>query len=128
MFNEDLAKTAAALVAACKEGRELEALNTIYSPDVVSIEAVTMPGGMDRTFTGLDALRGKHEWWYGAHEVHSTSADGPFLHDPDKFSVIFSMDVTTKETGVREQMTEVALYTVDGGKIVREEFFYPTEG
>ena len=31
-----------------------------------------------------------------------------------------------KPTGQRLQLQEAGLYTVDGGKIVREEFFYAT--
>ena len=31
-------------------------------------------------------------------------------------------------TGQRVNMTEMALYTVEGGKIVREEFYYNAPG
>jgi hypothetical protein len=34
------------------------------------------------------------------------------------------MDVTPKETGERVMMDEVGIYTVDGGKIVEERFYY----
>ncbi len=34
----------------------------------------------------------------------------------------FDIDATPKESGERTQMTEVGLYTVDGDKIVQEEF------
>jgi ketosteroid isomerase-like protein len=36
----------------------------------------------------------------------------------------FRYDVTNKPSGRRMTMDEVGLYTVQGGKIVREEFFY----
>ena len=52
------------------------------------------------------------------------SVSDPMLHGPDRFAVIFELDATMKATGTREAMKEVALYTVKGGKIVREEFFY----
>jgi hypothetical protein len=47
------------------------------------------------------------------------------MHGEDRFAVIFGFDATSRETGVRTQMQEVGVYTVDrDGRIVREEFFY----
>jgi hypothetical protein len=37
---------------------------------------------------------------------------------------MFDYDVTPRAGGERFHMKEVALYTVEGDKIVREEFFY----
>jgi len=48
---------------------------------------------------------------------------GPLIAGP-YFAVTFKMDATHKPSGRRFQMDEVALYKVEGGKIVREEFFY----
>jgi len=54
------------------------------------------------------------------------SVEGPFVHGSDRFSVIFDLDVTTKETGERMQMREIGTYYVnETGKITREEFAYP---
>ena len=127
MFDEKLVLTANALVEHCNKGTEAEALDTIYSRDCVSVEALDMPGGpMGREAQGLDAIRAKHDWWYANNEVHSSSAEGPFLFAPDTFAVIFDMDVTDKNSGQRVQMKEVGQYTVNGdGKIVREAFMYP---
>jgi len=51
-----------------------------------------------------------------------------FLRRPvperNRFAVFFHYDVTNKPSGQHFNMKEVALYTVDGGKITREEFFY----
>lgn len=44
----------------------------------------------------------------------------------DKFAVVHDYDITQKATGNRIQMREIALYTVKNGKIVHEEFMYPT--
>ena len=85
-------------------------------------------GEAGRETQGLAGIRGKHDWWYGAHEVHAVSAEGPFLFGEDRFSLIFDMDVTNRESGERSQMREVGVYTVQDGKIVREEFFYPATG
>jgi len=111
-----------ALVAHCRKGEEEQLWSTHYAPDAVSVEAAPMPGGSAEA-VGLDAIRGKNEWWSGAHEVHSTEVEGPFVHG-DRFHVIFDIDVTTKATGERTQMREIATYHVRDGKIVREEFAY----
>ncbi|MCA8883627.1 MAG: nuclear transport factor 2 family protein [Rhodobacteraceae bacterium] len=118
----ELKAIADALVAGCREGRTIENLAILYAPDAVSVEAVDSGGG--REAPGIDAIRGKHIWWEENFEVHSASVSDPMLHGPDRFAVIFELDATMKATGTREAMKEVALYTVKGGKIVREEFFY----
>ena len=127
MFDHTLTATAKALVAHCQNGTESEALDTLYAQNCTSVEALDMPGGpMGREAVGLDAIRAKHDWWFANNEVHSTSADGPYLYAPDTFGVIFDMDVTDKTSGQRVQMKELGLYTVGAdGKIVREQFLYP---
>ena len=112
------------LVAYCREGKEEQGLNELYAKDAVSVEAAPMPGADSAEMQGLDAIRGKHEWWNNTMEVHSASVDGPYPHGDNRFGVIFEMDTTNKETNERSQLKEMAVYTVDNGKIVREEFFY----
>jgi ketosteroid isomerase-like protein len=112
------------LVSFCRAGRNVDAINTLYSPDIVSVESMgnaTMP----REMKGLDAIRGKNQWWADNNEVHSATVDGPFLGD-DKFAVYYNYDVTFKPTGKRNNMEEMALYTVKDGKIAHEQFFYRT--
>ncbi len=72
---------------------------------------------------GAAAVKAKSEWWYGAHEVHSATTEGPYVNG-NQFVVRFSIDVTQKETGQRIQMQEIGLYTMRDGKIVEERFFY----
>jgi ketosteroid isomerase-like protein len=110
------------LVALCREGRNDEALTSLYAEHAVSVEAGAPPGG-DAESKGLQAIRGKGEWWRDNHEVHSASVTGPWPHG-NRFIVGFQVDVTFKPSGQRMKMDEVALYTVENGKIVREEFFY----
>ncbi len=110
------------LVALCRQGKNQEALDTLYAQDAVSVEAA-MPPGMDREAKGLAAVKAKNQWWEDNNEVHSVSITGPWPHD-DRFVVGFQIDVTNKPSGQRMQMDEVGLYHVKGGKIVREEFFY----
>jgi hypothetical protein len=53
--------------------------------------------------------------------------DGPFLGD-NQFAVYYEFETTFKPNGQRNRMSEMALYTVQDGKIVREQFFYNVPG
>jgi hypothetical protein len=113
------------LVDLCNQGKSMEAINTLYSPNIVSIEAHSM-GQIAARMEGLAAVRGKAEWWEKNHEVHGGVAEGPWPHG-DRFIVRFKFDVTAKAgpmAGKRMQLDEAGLYTVKDGKIVQEEFFY----
>jgi len=118
------------LVELCKQGKNLEAVDTLYSPDIVSVEAMAMDP-MPAEMRGIDAIRGKNQWWFDNHEIHSASAVGPMTNH-DKFAVLFDYDVTSNAPGPmqgqRMKMQEVGLYTVKDGKIVREEFYYDSSG
>jgi ketosteroid isomerase-like protein len=109
------------LVDLCRAGRNLDALSKLYSPDIVSAEANDFQG-MPARMTGIAAIRQKNEWWYDNFDVHSSEADGPFVHG-DQFAVRYTYDVTEKKTGKRSKVSEVALYTVRNAKIVEERFF-----
>lgn len=111
------------LVAANNDGSYKDLINTIYASDCVSVEAASPPGGSAEAH-GIEAIKGKWAWWEDNHDVHETEATGPYLHGEDRFGVVFSIDVTNKASGERVKMQEIAIYTVNDSKIVREEFFY----
>ena len=113
-------------VELCKTHQNHVALETLFSPDVVSVEAAAMPGSPAEV-RGVKAVAEKGKQWMANHEVHSAKVEGPWPHG-NRFVVRFSYDVTNKPSGRRFQMEEAALFTVDNDKIVREEFFYSTEG
>jgi len=110
------------LVALCRQGKNAEAVKTLFSDAAVSVEAFAPPGGTQEV-KGMQSILGKGEWWMANHEVHSASITGPWPHG-DRFVVGFQYDVTNKPSGRRMKMDEVGLYTIENGKIVREEFFY----
>jgi ketosteroid isomerase-like protein len=110
------------MVELCRQGKNMEALSTLFADDVVSVEAGASPG-MEREARGLAAVKAKGEWWLANHEIHSAALTGPWPHD-DRFIVGFQYDVTNKPSGQRMKMDEVGLYEIRNGKIVREEFFY----
>jgi hypothetical protein len=109
-------------VALCKEGKNEVILDELFTNDTVSVEAGAPPG-QDRAAKGLEAIRGKSKWWRDNHTVHKAEVFGPYPHD-DRFAVRFVYDVTHKPSNNRFTMDEVGLFTVAGGKIVKEEFFY----
>jgi len=69
------------------------------------------------------AIAAKGKWWAENHTIHSSELFGPYPHD-DRFAVRFLYDITNKPSGNRITMDEVGIFTVEGGKIVKEEFFY----
>ncbi len=107
-----------------KEHKNEECLTELFAKDATSVEAAAPPVG-ERTAKGLDAIRGKGKWWMENHTVHKAEVFGPYPHD-DRFAVRFLYDITNKPSGKRMTMDEVGLFTVENGKIVREEFFYST--
>jgi hypothetical protein len=110
------------LVKLCSDGKFAEASETLYSPDIVSIEAGAPPGGSRET-KGLAGVKAKGEWWTANHEVHSSSVEGPLVAGTH-FAVAFKFDVTFKPQAKRFKMEEIAVYKVAEGKVVYEEFFY----
>ena len=113
------------LVEFCKAGKSIEAIEKLYSPDIVSVEGMSSPT-MPAEMKGIAAVKGKNEWWYQNHEVHSGTVVGPWPHG-DRFIVCFKYDITAKAgkmAGQRMTIDEAALYTVKNDKIVKEEFFY----
>jgi hypothetical protein len=119
MSTMDIAKK---LVELCRQGKNAEARETLYSPDIVSVEAGAPPGGQ-RESVGIEAVRAKSAWWADNNVIHSANITGPWPHD-DRFIVGFQYEVTYKPSGQRLKLDEVGLYWVRDGKIVREEYFY----
>jgi hypothetical protein len=111
-------------VKLCQEGKFDGCLDELYAKNAMSVEAVPPPGA-DRTAKGLDAIKAKGKGWSDSHIVHKAEVSGPFPNE-NRFAVHFVFDVTDKQSGQRSTMDEVGLFTIENGKITREEFFYPT--
>jgi len=97
-----------------------EAVESLYAKDIVSVEARADEEGSSET-RGIDGVRGKVDWWINSMETHSVKVHGPFVAH-DRFVVQYDVDVTDKSSKNRMQISEVGVYTVKDGKIVREEF------
>ena len=122
---DDVKSIGTKLVEYCRDGLNLDAIASLYSPDIVSVEAVSSEM-IPAEIRGKERVVDKNKAWYAMNEVHHASAEGPFPHH-DRFAVIFHYETSAKEgprKGQRVKFDEVAVYTVRNGKIVREEFFY----
>ena len=108
------------LVELTSADNDAQALAELYADNVVSIESAHAEDQV-ATWEGISAVHEKHEWWSANATVHETTAEGPYAgFGDDHFVVKFWMDVTMD--GQRNQMSEVGLYTVEAGKIVREVY------
>ena len=116
------AAIATQLVALCREGKLLDAVDSFYADDVVSVEAMDFLG-QGREMRGKTAVRQKNVRWLADNEIHSIQVTGPFT-SPERFVILYAFDWTRRATGERVQLTEAGVYTVSDGRIVREEFLY----
>jgi hypothetical protein len=121
MTTMDIAKN---YVELCKTHQNELIVRTLFSPDVVSLEAAAPPSGAAES-RGSKAILEKGKRWAENHEVHSMKIEGPWPNG-DRFIVRFVFDITDKPSGRRFSVDETALFTVQGDKIIREEFFYAT--
>jgi ketosteroid isomerase-like protein len=119
-----IAEIANDLVELCRKGKFMEATEKYYSDKIVSVESGGPPG-VPLEMKGIEAIREKSKSFMENTEIHSAEVSEPYI-GKKKFAVEFKMDMTHKPSGRRMQMDEMALYTVEGGKIVHEHFYYKT--
>ena len=92
----------------------------LYSPDIESTEeGNTTEIGQVR---GMEGLRKKGQGLSKYFEVHNIKASVPQVADP-WFSVQFEIDTTEKQSGERSTLSEIGVYKVQDGKIVKEHYF-----
>ncbi len=108
------------LVNWCNSGQEARCYQELYSPNIVSIE---MEGSENQVSKGMAEVVKKGEWWQENFEVHKAETSEPVVAD-NWFSVRHTMDTTHKPSGQRSTMSEIGVYEVKDGKIVKEQFFY----
>lgn len=117
-----LKMVASQFVDLCRQGKNFDVMETMYAPDIVSVES----GGQETS--GKRPVIDKSRRWVEVNTFHGEKVRGPFFcggTDSDgQFAVYFTLDITRKATGQRLTLEEVALYTVKNDKITREQFFY----
>ena len=105
------------VVKLIREGKNKQAKQIFYADDIVSIE-----GNGDK-LEGIEAIRQKSiDWAAQVSEVHSASVSEPLI-SADHFALNIKMDISYKN-GYRATMDEIAVYAVNDGKIVFEQYFF----
>lgn len=120
---EQLVEFGRAFVQDMRNGRGIGHVDELYAENAQSIEAVVPPARDQRVAKGRDAIKAKREDWIGSHDILELQVDGPYVHPPNQFGVRYKAEVTQKATGQRMTLREIAIYSVEEGKIIREEFF-----
>ena len=122
-----VAQIANDLVAHCKAPCEDMLEHDAKIWDKHFAESWTSIEGDGKEYVGRDAVMAKYKEWQDGVTCHSCEVTGPFV-GKNGFSVIFDLDMESKDgTWPRTTMKEVANYTVENGKIVREEFCYEAQ-
>jgi len=102
------------LVALFNAGKSDEAESTWYHRKIESIEE-------DGTvFEGAKGVAEKGAWWKSAFTVLSMTATGPYVSSTG-FTVVYDGRVRSAD-GTEIAIREAGVYTVEDGRIVREEF------
>lgn len=110
--------------ALCRQGKFEEAIERFFAVDHVRVESLDM-AGPPVAMRGMDAVKANMQASNDDSEIHGAEIDGPFAGG-NRFAVRFAIDTTFKSTGERKTITKLDLYTVEGGKIVRDEVYYHT--
>jgi ketosteroid isomerase-like protein len=119
-------KIAKFLVDSCRKGDFKAVMQSYYGDNIVSVEAMAMPNKSAVT-EGIEAVTKASEEWGANNEVHSIEVGEPIITE-NHFAVTMKLDVTCKLMGnQRMMMEEIAVYEVQNGKIIRQQFFYNTQ-
>lgn len=114
------AEIANRLVELCRTGDYDTVYKELYSENCSSIE---MPGTPFQDAHGMEAMKEKGKRWNEmVEEFHGGSVGDPIIGD-NHFACTMSMDITMKGQP-RSQSTQISLYQVEDGKIIKEQFFY----
>jgi len=117
------AEVAARVIALLRAGNAAEVEKEWLASDIESVEGL----GASMAWSGKQSVLDKYRAWEADHEIHDMQVDGPWV-GATGFAVKYRVDVTQKSSGQRNQMEEIAVYTVKNGKITREEFHFATGG
>ena len=113
-------------VELCNQGKNFEVMESMYAPDIVSVEA------SGEEVAGKRPVIEKSRRWGELNTVHGERVRGPFFDTAQdaanrtsgQFAVHFTFEVTPKASGKRATLEEVGVYTVKDDQITREQFYY----
>jgi hypothetical protein len=123
----DITQIANFLVEQCQNKNFCAVMERFYADNIVSVEPITLQGQTSPITEGLPAVLAMSQHWEADNEVHSCTVSQPIITG-SHFAVTMQLDVTCKSMGnARFTMEEIAVYEVQNGKIVRQQFFYSTQ-
>ena len=110
------------LVELCREGKNLQAIEELYSPNIVSNEMPWVEG-LSVVTTGITDVKAKNNGWFGSFkEMPKATVSEPLIAE-NHFVVRMTFTATHKD-GKPYFIEELCVYEVENGKIVRENFYY----
>lgn len=108
------------LVAYCRKGEWHHAQQELYGEGAISVEPEATPA-FEKVTKGLPAIIEKGKKFDGMVEtMHGIKVSDPIVAG-NSFACVLEMDATMKGRG-RMPMKELCVYTVQDGKVVKEEF------
>ena len=116
----DIANDYAAMLAG---GAALAAAQKYWGEDIVCLAPDSLPSDQPVLATGKAAALARLALWLDGNAIDDVMIDGPFITG-DQFALFIDMEITRRATGARAPFSEIATYTVRGGAIVEERFFY----
>lgn len=109
----------------CRTGQMDKAQQELYSDDCISLEMEGAQGFPTRV-EGIQGINEKgKQWEQMVEEFHGLEIEGPIVAG-NHFTASMKMDITMKGQPRRND-EELALFRVEDGKIVSEQFFYAVD-
>lgn len=94
-----------------------------WASDVLSAEPAALSRDIPALVSGVEAARSKIRTRFAQSRIDDLGIDGPFVTG-DQFALFLDMLITDPASGRAEPFTEIAIFTVRGGRIIEERFFY----
>ena len=115
---------AEAYVSFVRSGQHEECRTTLYAENATSEEPSALEGVCDEIVTtGIEAIKQKCSRFFSYFDIRHVTISDPFLHSDQAFAVTFTYKVLHRGSGEHFDSREIAVFTVEGGKIMREVFY-----
>lgn len=112
------AEIGADIVAMIRAGRaDAEIWDKWFHDGFESVE------GSGQSWVGRKAVAEKVAQWEAENTVRELTVEGPYV-GATHFAIRYLSDIENAATGERMKLTEIGVYEVRDGKVVREEFMY----
>ncbi len=118
MTTNEIAKRLAEL---CGKEEYETAQKELFADDATSIEPMESPMFAKETHGLQNIIEKGHKFETIVQEMHSTKVSEPLVTG-NTIALTLTMDVTMKGRP-RETMSELCVYEVKNGKIIKEQFF-----